>query len=77
LRGRRGGGGRRTFTAGRDILPSGTVNLACALTDAGVAAELVTHDARPHAFRAQMISPASDDAFKRIAAFHSRHRRRR
>jgi acetyl esterase/lipase len=61
------------ISSGRDILLSGTINLARALTDAGVAAELVVYDALPHAFWAQMISPESDDAFRRMAAFLSRH----
>ena len=65
------------ISSGRDILLSGTVNLARALTDAGVAAELVVYDALPHAFWAQMISPESDDAFKRMTAFLTKHTGRR
>ena len=61
------------LSSGRDVLLSGTVNLARALTDAGVAAELVVYDALPHAFWAQMIAPESDDAFKRMAAFLGKH----
>jgi acetyl esterase/lipase len=56
---------------------SATVNLARALTGMGVAAELVVHDALPHSFWAQMLSPESDDAFQRMAAFLSRHTGRR
>jgi acetyl esterase/lipase len=65
------------LSSSRDILLSGTVNLARALIDAGVAAELVVYDALPHAFWAQMISPESDDAFRRMAAFLTRHTGRR
>lgn len=65
------------LSSARDILLSGTVNLARALTDAGVAAELVVYDALPHAFWAQMISPESDDAFRRMAAFLTRNTGRR
>jgi epsilon-lactone hydrolase len=57
------------LSSGRDILLSGTVNLCRALTDAGVAAELVVYDALPHAFWSVMLAPESDDAFRRMASF--------
>ena len=57
------------LTSGRDILLSGTVNLARALSDAGVEAELVVYDALPHAFWSVMLAPESDDAFRRMASF--------
>ncbi len=56
-------------SSGRDILLSGTINLCRALTDAGVAAELVVYDALPHAFWSNMLAPESDDAFRRMASF--------
>jgi acetyl esterase/lipase len=65
------------LSSGRDILLSGTANLARALTDAGVTAELVVYDALPHAFWAQMIAPECDDAFKRMSAFLTKHTGRR
>ncbi len=61
------------LSSGRDILLSGTVNLHRALGDAGVAAELVIYDGLPHAFWANMLAPESDDAFRRMAGFLSRH----
>jgi acetyl esterase/lipase len=65
------------ISSGRDILLSGTINLARALTDAGVAAELVVYDALPHAFWAQMLAAESDDCFRRMAAFLMRYTGRR
>jgi acetyl esterase/lipase len=64
-------------SSGRDILLSGTCNLARALADAGVPAELVVYDALPHAFWAYVLAPESDDAFRRMAAFLTRHLGRR
>jgi acetyl esterase/lipase len=61
------------LASARDILLSGTVNLSRALTDAGVAAELVVYDALPHAFWSVMLAPESDDCFRRMAAFLTRH----
>ena len=65
------------LASARDILLSGTVNLSRALTDAGVAAELVVYDALPHAFWSVMLAPESDDCFRRMAAFLTRHVGRR
>jgi len=65
------------LSSGRDILLSGTVNLHRALTDAGVATELVVYDALPHAFWSSMLAPESDDAFRRMAGFLTRHLGRR
>ncbi|MEJ0067309.1 MAG: alpha/beta hydrolase [Caulobacteraceae bacterium] len=65
------------LSSGRDVLLSGTVNLHRGLSDAGVAAELAVYDALPHAFWASMLSPESDDAFRRMAAFLTRHLGRR
>ena len=65
------------LSSGRDVLLSGTVNLCRALTDAGVAAELVVHDALPHAFWSVMLAPESDDAFRRMSAFLTKHLGRR
>ena len=61
------------LSSGRDILLSGTTNLCRALTDAGVAAELVVYDALPHAFWANLLAPESDDCFRRMSAFLSTH----
>jgi monoterpene epsilon-lactone hydrolase len=65
------------LSSGRDVLLSGTVNLCRALTDAGVAAELVVHDALPHAFWSVMLAPESDNAFRRMSAFLTKHLGRR
>jgi acetyl esterase/lipase len=65
------------LSSGRDVLLSGTVNLCRALTDAGVAAELVIHDALPHAFWSVMLAPESDDTFRRMSAFLTKHLGRR
>jgi acetyl esterase/lipase len=64
-------------SSGRDILLSGTCNLARALGDAGVATELVVYDALPHAFWSYVLAPESDDAFRRMAGFLARHLGRR
>jgi acetyl esterase/lipase len=56
---------------------SGTANLCRALTDAGVNAELVVYDALPHAFWSVMLAPESDDAFRRMSSFLTRHLGRR
>jgi acetyl esterase/lipase len=61
------------LASARDILLSGTVNLSRALTDAGVGAELVVYDALPHAFWSVMLAPESDDCFRRMTAFLTRH----
>ena len=60
-------------SSGRDVLLSGTVNLSRALTDAGVACELVIYDALPHAFWANILAPESDDAFARMSRFFTTH----
>jgi acetyl esterase/lipase len=60
-------------SSGRDILLSGTVNLDRALAEAGVVHELLVYDALPHAFWAYLLAPESDDCFRRMAAFLSRH----
>jgi acetyl esterase/lipase len=65
------------LASARDVLLSGTVNLSRALSDAGVAAELVVYDALPHAFWSVMLAPESDDCFRRMAAFLTRHVGRR
>ncbi|HXQ12032.1 MAG TPA: alpha/beta hydrolase [Caulobacteraceae bacterium] len=65
------------LSSGRDILLSGTANLCRALTDAGVSAELVVHDALPHAFWSVMLAPESDDAFRRMSSFLTKHLGRR
>ena len=65
------------LSSGRDILLSGTANLCRALSDAGVLAELVVYDALPHAFWSNMLAPESDDAFKRMASFLTKHLGRR
>ncbi len=65
------------LSSSRDVLLSGTVILAKALTDAGVAAELVVYDGLPHAFWANMLAPESDDCFRRMAAFLSGNTGRR
>jgi monoterpene epsilon-lactone hydrolase len=65
------------LSSGRDILLSGTVNLHRALTDAGVPTELVVFDALPHAFWSNMLAPESDDAFRRMAGFLTKHLGRR
>ncbi len=61
------------LSSGRDVLLSGTVNLHRALSDAGVATELVVYDALPHAFWSTMLAPESDDAFRRMSSFLSKH----
>jgi acetyl esterase/lipase len=61
------------LSSGRDILLSGTINLHRALTDAGVAAELAVYDALPHAFWSTMLAPESDDAFRRMSGFLTKH----
>jgi acetyl esterase/lipase len=65
------------LSSGRDILLSGTTNLCRALSDAGVSAELVVYDALPHAFWSVMLAPESDDAFRRMASFLTKHLGRR
>lgn len=65
------------LSSGRDILLSGTTNLCRALTDAGVAAELAVYDGLPHAFWSTMLAPESDDAFRRMSSFLTRHVGRR
>ena len=65
------------LSSGRDILLSGTINLCRALSDAGVAAELVVYDALPHAFWSTMLAPESDDAFRRMSSFLTKHLGRR
>ncbi|HLI67879.1 MAG TPA: alpha/beta hydrolase fold domain-containing protein [Caulobacteraceae bacterium] len=65
------------LSSGRDVLLSGTVNLARALTDAGVPTELVVYDALPHAFWSSMLAPESDDAFRRMSSFLTKHLGRR
>ena len=65
------------LSSGRDVLLSGTVNLCRALTDAGVAAELAVYDALPHAFWSVMLAPESDDAFRRMSSFLTKHLGRR
>jgi monoterpene epsilon-lactone hydrolase len=57
----------------RDVLLSGTVNLNRALGDAGVHTELLVYDGLPHAFWSFMLAPESDDAFRRMASFLTRH----
>jgi acetyl esterase/lipase len=64
-------------SSGRDVLLSGTVNLHRKLADAGVTADLVVYDALPHAFWANFLAPESDDAFRRMSAFLTRHLGRR
>jgi acetyl esterase/lipase len=65
------------LSSGRDVLLSGTANLCRALTDAGVNAELVVYDALPHAFWSVMLAPESDDAFRRMSSFLTKHLGRR
>jgi acetyl esterase/lipase len=65
------------LSSGRDVLLSGTVNLCRALTDAGVTAELAVYDALPHAFWSTMLAPESDDAFRRMSSFLTKHLGRR
>ncbi|HXV01352.1 MAG TPA: alpha/beta hydrolase [Caulobacteraceae bacterium] len=65
------------LSSGRDVLLSGTVNLARALGDAGVTHELIVYDALPHAFWAYLLAPESDDAFRRMARFLAKHVGRR
>ncbi len=65
------------LSSGRDILLSGTVNLSRKLADAGVPAELVVYDALPHAFWAMMLAPESDDCFRRMSSFLTKHLGRR
>jgi len=64
-------------SSGRDVLLSGTVNLARKLNDAGVLSELVVYDALPHAFWAMIMAPESDDAFRRMSSFLIKHLGRR
>ena len=64
-------------TSGRDVLLSGTVNLNRKLSDDGALTELVVYDALPHAFWAMLLAPESDDAFRRMSAFLTRHLGRR
>jgi acetyl esterase/lipase len=64
-------------SSGRDILLSGTTNLCRALTAADVLAELVVYDALPHAFWSIMLAPESDDAFRRMSSFLTKHLGRR
>jgi acetyl esterase/lipase len=64
-------------SSGRDVLLSGTVNLHRKLGDAGVEAELIVYDALPHAFWAMLLAPESDDAFRRMSAFLTKHLGRR
>jgi len=64
-------------SSGRDVLLSGTVNLNRKLSDAGVYTELVVYDALPHAFWAMLLAPESDDAFRRMSAFLTKHLGRR
>jgi acetyl esterase/lipase len=61
------------LSSARDVLLSGTVNLHRALSDAGVATELVVYDVLPHAFWAYVMAPESDDAFRRMSAFLTSH----
>ena len=65
------------LSSGRDVLLSGTINLHRALSDAGVTTELAVYDALPHAFWSVMLAPESDDAFRRMSAFLSKHLGRR
>ena len=65
------------LSSGRDVLLSGTVNLHRALSDAGVATELAVYDALPHAFWSVMLAPESDDAFRRMSSFLTKHLGRR
>jgi len=65
------------LSSGRDVLLSGTANLCRALTDAGVVAELAVYDALPHAFWSTMLAPESDDAFRRMSSFLTKHLGRR
>jgi len=65
------------LSSGRDVLLSGTVNLHRKLSDAGVPAELVVYDALPHAFWAMLLAPESDDAFRRMSSFLTKHLGRR
>jgi len=60
-------------SSGRDILMSGTVNLARKLSDEGVTTELIVYDALPHAFWANILAPESDDAFRRMTGFLVKH----
>jgi len=64
-------------SSGRDVLLSGTVNLNRKLGDAGVSTELVVYDALPHAFWAMLMAPESDDAFRRMSSFLTKHLGRR
>jgi acetyl esterase/lipase len=64
-------------SSGRDVLLSGTVNLNRKLSDDGVLTELVVYDALPHAFWAMLIAPESDDAFRRMSSFLTKHLGRR
>jgi acetyl esterase/lipase len=65
------------LSSGRDVLLSGTVNLHRALSDAGVTTELTVYDALPHAFWSVMLAPESDDAFRRMSSFLTKHLGRR
>jgi len=64
-------------SSSRDVLLSGTVNLNRKLSDAGVYTELVVYDALPHAFWAMLLAPESDDAFRRMSSFLTKHLGRR
>jgi len=64
-------------SSGRDVLLSGTVNLNRKLSDAGVYTELVVYDALPHAFWAMLLAPESDEAFRRMSSFLTKHLGRR
>jgi len=61
------------LSSGRDVLLSGTVNLHRKLGDAGVTTELLVYDALPHAFWAQFLAPESDDCFRRMSGFLTKH----
>ena len=65
------------LSSGRDVLLSGTVNLHRKLSDEGVAAELLVYDALPHAFWAMLLCPESEDCFRRMSAFLTKHLGRR
>ena len=55
------------------MLLSGTVNLNRKLGDDGVHTELLVYDALPHAFWANIFAPESDDCFRRMSAFLTKH----
>jgi len=64
-------------SSGRDVLLSGTVNLNRKLGDDGAPTELIVYDALPHAFWAYILAPESDDAFRRMSAYLTKHLGRR